>query len=187
VWARGLRTVQWRASDPNGDPLKFQLDASAEGADQWRPVARDLDPTTYTWDTGSIPDGRYRLRVTASDQGGNAVGEERADQTLSEPFTVDNTPPEVTALEARAEAGAVRVEGRASDPGSGLGRIEVAIDEGGWRPVTPQGGLTDEDAQTFQARLEGITPGEHGVAVRAVDRAGNTASRAARVTVPRPR
>ena len=35
-----------------------------------------------------------------------AIGEELIGEGLSQPFTVDNTPPEVTALEARGEPGA---------------------------------------------------------------------------------
>lgn len=187
AWARGMRTVQWRATDPNADPLLYRIDVRAEAGEGWSKVAEDLEAPAFTWDTNTIPDGRYRLRVTASDVRGNAVGEERTDQATSEPFTVDNAPPSVTGLEVRGEAGAVRVQGRAEDQGSGLSRIEVAIDEAAWRPVTPDGGLTDDASHAFDARLDAVAPGEHSVAVRAVDRAGNTASRAARVTVTRPR
>jgi hypothetical protein len=184
MWARGLRTVQWHASDPNGDPLRFRVDVRSEPAGAWTKVTDDLDQPGYTWDTGSLPDGRYRLRVTATDLGGNAVGEELTGAGLSQPFTVDNTPPAVTDLAARGEVGALVVTGRAADAESPLQRVEVSLDGGDWRPVTPDGGFTDERAHTFLVRLRGVEPGEHSVSVRAVDLVGNAATRAVRVSAP---
>ncbi len=184
MWARGLRTVQWRATDPNGDPLSFRLDVRPEPAGPWTLVARDLAQANHTWDTSALPDGRYRVRVTATDAGGNAVGEELLTEALSQPFTVDNTPPLVTALEARGEAGALLVTGTAEDAASALQRVEVSLDDGPWRVVTPDGGFTDRPAHSFHVRLGDLDPGEHSVSVRVVDLSGNPAVRAVRATVP---
>jgi hypothetical protein len=183
MWARGLRTVQWRASDPNGDPLRFQVDIRSEPTGPWTLLAKDLEPANHTWDTSALPDGRYRLRVTACDAGGNAVGEELRTEALSQPFTVDNTPPLVTALDARGEAGALLVTGKAEDAASALQRIEVSLDDGPWRAVTPDGGFTDQLAHSFRVRLGDVAPGEHTVGVRVVDLSGNPVVRAVRAMV----
>jgi hypothetical protein len=53
--------------------------------------------------------------------------------------------------------------------------------------MTPDGGFADELRETFHARLGDLTAGEHLVSVRAVDAAGNAATKAARVIVPKPR
>ena len=184
MWARGLRSAQWRASDANGDPLRFRLDVRPEPAGPWTMVVEDLEPPSYTWDTSALPDGRYRLKVRASDAGGNAVGEELQGEALSQPFTVDNTPPSVTALEARGEPGALLVSGAAEDATSPLQRVEVSLDEGDWRAVTPDGGFTDRQKHAFHVRLANVSPGEHSVSVRVVDLPGNSAVRATRATVP---
>ena len=184
LWARGLRTVQWRASDPNGDLLRFRLEARPEPEGSWMAVAQDLEQASYTWDTNALPDGRYRLRVTASDASANAVGEEGTGEALSQPFTVDNTPPVVTALEARGEPEVVLVTGAAEDAASPLQRVEVALDDGPWRTVTPEGGLTDTQALTFRVRLPAVSVGEHTVSARVADLSGNVAVRSARVRVP---
>lgn len=186
-WARGLRTLQWRGSDPNGDALIYQVDLRAENGETWSSIGKDLQATSFTWDTRNIPDGRYRIRIRASDAPANAVGEALQTESLSEPFTIDNTPPQVTAFDVRGESRAVTMSGRAEDEHSILVRVDVAVDEDDWREVTPQGGLADERSLAFRARLPDLDPGEHTVAVRVVDQAGNGATQAKRVTVPRNR
>ncbi len=183
-FARGLRTVQWKATDPNGDPLRFRVDVRAEPSGDWIKVDEDLDGTAFTWDTQALPDGRYRLRVTATDQPGNAVGEERTTEALSEPFSIDNTPPGVVALDARNEAKGIRVTARAEDQGGTISRVEVSLDDGDWRIVTPESGFADDRELSIRALLDDVKPGSHSVSVRAVDAAGNSATRAVQVKVP---
>jgi len=187
MWARGLRTIQWRGSDPNGDALRYRVEARTESGTSWFKVADDLDASTVTWDTNALPDGRYRVRVIASDELSNPLGEGRTADATSAAFTIDNTAPAVTALKAQGERGALEVEGAAEDATSTLSRIEVSVDDGDWRLVTPDGGLADRRAVTFSARVPAVAPGEHTVSVRAVDAAGNPALRATRVTVAAPR
>jgi hypothetical protein len=187
TWARGLRTVQWRATDPDGDVLKYMVEERSEGATNWIKIVDQLESPAFTWDTNPLPDGRYRLRVTATDATSNAVGEERVVRVESAPFTIDNTPPRIARLEAAAVRGGVRIEGEASDESGRLSQLDVATDEGDWRPLTPDGGLTDTPRATFHATLSGLAPGEHTVSVRATDLAGNAVARAVRVTVPAER
>jgi hypothetical protein len=187
AWAHGLRTVQWKASDANGDVLRYKVERRAEGATDWIKIVDDLEVPVLTWDTNSLPDGRYRLRVTATDAISNAVGEERVTSEESLPFDIDNTPPRVGALTANPEPGAAKIEGEAADEGGRLWQLDVAVDEGDWRSLAPDGGLTDGPRATFHARLAGLSAGEHTISVRATDLAGNVATRAVRVTVPRAR
>ena len=187
MWARGLRTLQWRGSDPNGDPLTYQVDLRSEGANHWTSVGKDLETTSFTWDTRGVPDGRYRIRVSASDAAANALGEELEANASSEPFTVDNTEPQITRFDLSGESRAVVVTGAAEDGQSILVRVDVSVDDAEWREVSPEGGLAEERSMSFRARLPNLEPGEHLVAVRVVDQAGNGATRAGRVTVPRAR
>ena len=187
MWARGLRTILWRGTDPNGDALHYRVEARLEGSTRWFKVAADLDAPALTWDTIPLPDGRYRVRVVASDEEANPLGEGRSGEAMSAPFTIDNTPPEVKTLNARGENGALLFEGQAADAASTISRIEVAVDDGDWRLVTPDGGMADRPALAFHGRVPAVGPGEHTLSVRAVDAAGNPAQRTTRVTVATPR
>jgi len=187
VFARGLRTLQWRGSDPNGDPLTYAVSVRNEAGNAWIKVDEDLDASSFTWDTGALPDGRYRVRVVASDASGNAVGEGLTATAVSAPFVVDNTPPRVETMAAEPAPGALVVSGRAADQTSPLARVEVSLDNDDWRQVTPDGGLADERSLAFRVRIPEAIAGEHTVSVRVIDLAGNTATDARHVTVPRPR
>jgi hypothetical protein len=183
-WASGLRTVQWKGSDPNSDPLRYRLEVGRSADGPWTELADDLDTPAYSWDTHTLADGRYRLRVVATDAAGNSVGEQRTGEAISEAFQVDNEAPEITSLEATAASGEIRVRGAARDAASPIARVEVAIDSGPWRLVSPDGGFTDDRQHAFRAALPKIPAGPHAVAVRVADLAGNTVTRAAQVTVP---
>jgi hypothetical protein len=179
VWARGLRTLQWRASDANGDPLRFRVEIRSEEGGDWVEIGKDLEAALFTWNTNTLPDGRYRLRVTASDAPGNPIGEERTGEIVSEPFEIDNTPPVVAELTGDG----ARIRGRAQDAASPVSRIDVAVDDGDWRSVVPEGGLGDSRGTGFSFVLPGLKAGEHLVSVRAIDLAGNSATRAIHVKV----
>jgi hypothetical protein len=186
IWARGLRSLSWRATDPNGDPLRYRVTVRAEGAEDWIEIGKDLEATLFTWNTNTLPDGRYRVKVEASDREGNAVGEELTGERVSEPFGVDNTPPSVSALEAAVEGGRVVLSGAAADGEGWIQRLDLSVDDGPWRAITPEGGFSDAPRVTFKLPLPALAPGPHLLSVRAVDAAGNSATRAVRASAPRP-
>jgi hypothetical protein len=184
LWARGMRTLSWRGVDPNGDPLRYKVAVRAEPDGPWIEIGKDLEVSVLTWNTNTLADGRYRVKVTASDAEGNAVGEALTAEAVSQPFTIDNTPPEVTALDAKAEAAGVRVSGAAEDRQGWLQRLDLSTDDGPWHSLAPDGGISDAPKLEFHATVPDLATGPHLVSVRAVDAAGNAATRATRVTVP---
>lgn len=179
VWARGLRSLQWRASDPNGDALKFRVEIRREDGGAWVEIGKDLEASQFTWNTNTLPDGRYRLRVTATDRDANPLGEERTGEITSEPFAIDNTAPVVSELVGDG----ARIRGVAEDAASPVARLDVAVDDGEWRAVAPEGGFGDSPRAPFAFTLPNLAAGEHLVSVRAVDLAGNAATRAISVKV----
>jgi len=182
IWARGLRTLSWRGVDPNGDPLRYTVSVRADPDGEWIEIGKDLEASVLTWNTNTLGDGRYRVKVTASDAEGNAVGEGLTAEAVSEPFSIDNTPPRVSALDARAGANGVEVSGAAEDGEGWLQRLDLAIDDGAWHSLSPEGGISDSPHLTFRTVLGDLAPGPHLISLRAVDAAGNAATRAVRVT-----
>lgn len=169
VWARQYRALQWEAEDPNGDSLRFDLELRAEEETGWKTLKKDLEASPWAWDSATVPDGWYRLRVAASDRASNPPGLALSTSRESDPFLVDNTPPRVTGLRVSGEA----LAGTAEDAASPIRKIEIAVDGESWCQVFPEDGIADLPQETFSQKLTGLASGDHVVVVRAFDAAGN--------------
>ncbi len=141
----------------------------------WRPLGGP-DPLTkseYDWNTDSVPDGRYVVRVWASDEKVTPASQALNATFESQALLVDNTRPEVVGLSAQGTT----ILGRARDAASVVSTIEFAVDGGDWRPAQPDDGVLDEREEGFRAALpESLAPGLHIVNVRAWDSADNVGS-----------
>jgi outer membrane protein assembly factor BamB len=176
VLTRGLRTAEWEAHDPNDDLLSYDVWVRAEDEGAWKVLAEDLDRSAHTWDTQSMPDGRYRLKVRADDGPENPPDQAGSDERESAPFVVDNTPPEFEGVEASRDGETIVVGGRAGDALSPIVRVEVALDYGQWRSAFAEDGMFDSLEEAFDLTVSGQAGGEHAVTIRAIDRAGNVAT-----------
>ncbi len=175
--ARGLRTVEWDAFDPNGDTLTFDLYVRGEGDGEWGLMAGDLDRSVHTWDSYSMPDGDYRMRVVVSDRPGNPAGSAFEAEGTSGAFVIDNTPPTVKRIELTRSGDGATLEVEIEDVSSPLVAVEVSVDYGDWQPVFPADGMYDTLVETGRLEVDELPRGEHAVAVRAFDRPGNVGVR----------
>jgi hypothetical protein len=179
--------LEWQVANPDGDPLRYTVRFRNEAGGPFRELVGDDDALTearYRWDTSSVADGFYVVEVTASDAGANAAVLALEHSARSEPILVDNHPPVLDGLRVRAG----RVEGRAIDGLGPVARLELAIDGGPFREALPSDHLLDTREERFAIPLpSSLGPGEHIVAVRATDAAGNavTAETVARVAARR--
>jgi hypothetical protein len=156
----GYQSVSWKASDPNGDSLRFDLEISRRGSDRWWTVRRDLETVVIAIDTQALADGIYRFRLTASDAPDNPVSPATATQ-LSPWVIVDNTPPHL-AVTRNGDHWDVE----ATDDLSPIIRVEWNRDADTWHPLSPLNGLLDSTQERFTIPAEA---GHHVLAVRAVD------------------
>jgi outer membrane protein assembly factor BamB len=168
--------LSWTVRNPDQDPPRYRLYFREESQSTWRPIFTEdvvLTETEYVWDTSSIPDGYYLVRVEASDEESNPVALSNSAQAISKPIRVDNHPPTVESLRARQG----RVMGKASDALGPIARIQYAVDGGRWRDVFPKDGLLDDRLESFEFDVREVSAGSHIVSVRVFDSAGNQASR----------
>jgi hypothetical protein len=80
-----------------------------------------------------MPDGRYLMKVVATDRPSNSPDLSAEGEAESDPFVVDNSPPALAGLEVRRTGGAVDVSGRVADSWTPIARVEVSIDYGDWK------------------------------------------------------
>ncbi len=167
----GKVSIKWGGSDANGDDLEYAVYFRGKGETRWKVLEEEIRQTSHTWDTGSVPDGRYRVRVVASDGPSNG---DRGLQTEkeSEPFTIDNGAPELVGLEAKSRGDRITLTGVAIDAGSLLRKGVYVVDGGDPQPFFPEDGIFDSGREPFAIEVE-AAGGEHTVVVRLTDRAGN--------------
>lgn len=175
VFFRSLRTLTWRAEDANGDSLKYDVLYRPENVAAFTKLREGLEDPVFTWDTTTVPSGRYVLRVIARDQASNPEGRGLSYEKDTESFEVDNEPPTITATIA---AGLVKVV--VTDAVSPVRKAEWAKEAGTWTDLVPSDGLADSREETFEFRLDG-TPA--AIVIRATDSFGNVA--VTRVPIPK--
>lgn len=172
MFERGLQTITWRAEDADNDLLTYTVQYRRDGDATWRNLVDDLVGQVYVWDTTTVADGRYVVRVIASDRLSNPTDRALAGWRDSDIVEVDNTPPIIEV----DEGDGTRLVLTVRDAASPVRSLEYAIAGGRWMPVYPEDGLADSPVERFVLTLpEGVSPGD--VVVRATDRFLNSAAR----------
>ncbi len=173
--------VSWKIDNPDSDELRYRVQFRRDGQARWIDVTRPDDVLTKTeldWDTAALPEGRYRIRVKASDEISNPPGSATEHSLEGPPILVDNTPPVFRSITIQGG----RLKAEVADGLGPISRIEVAIDGRlEWRPVAPVDGIFDTAVEGIDVDIAPLLgtgiAGPHLIAVRAYDAAGNFAVR----------
>jgi len=182
-----FQTITWEASDPNGDDLIYAVFFRSGSQSPWILLKDKLKEATLDWDTRLASDGRYQVRVVASDERANAKSEGKTAVRVSDPVQVDNTPPVIGNLKAESGAGDVRIRFDTTDRSSTLASFAYTVDSSDdWQTVLPSDMIADAPEESVNFSISGLTPGLHQMTVRAVDARGNQATATIPVTIDAP-
>ena len=173
---RPKHTISWDAADANADAMVYSLQLRALPSGEWITIKDKLTDATFEWDTRTVADGRYELRVLATDAASNTPGSGKTGTRTSEPLTVDNTPPAIGDLSATADGKSAQVKLSVVDRTSTVAKVEYALDGAAdWQIVLPVDMIADSPKEAYAATLADLKPGPHQIALRATDSAGNVA------------
>jgi hypothetical protein len=179
LYQRGIQTFSWKGEDPNGDSLVYEVSYRRVNDTRWRLLRKGLTDAVLAWDTTTVPNGRYVIRVTATDSPSNPESLALSSDKESDPFDVDNTPPTVSLI--LVPPSTVRAVVR--DDSSLVRKAEYSVDGGRWQEVHPVDGINDEMEETYEIAVGNLgSPGPHVVVVRGTDLLGNAST--ARIEVP---
>jgi hypothetical protein len=163
--------IRWKVENPDDDELVYRLAYKLEGEPAWKPLGGP-DPLTareWDWNTEAVPDGKYLVRVVASDERANPREDALDFELVSPPYLVDNRRPDVALKVSGAQ-----IAGAARDSFSPIADLAYSIDGGEYQPLTSKDRLLDDTTEEFAVKApDKLTPGAHSITVRATDAADN--------------
>jgi hypothetical protein len=175
LYQKGLQTIVWKAEDDNGDRLQYDVSYRREGETAWKVLKRGVWDPIFVWDTTSVPDGTYVVRVTASDAPSNAPATALTGDLESASFDVDNTAPRIEAQPATHAGTRSTLTFTVRDDQSAVQRVEYSLDASRWRMVYPKDGIPDSRREEFEVTVEDSEAGR-SVIIRATDAMNNVAT-----------
>jgi len=188
---QGVFKISHVTKDDNGDKLVYKIDFRKLGRTNWIELKDELEAASFEWDGKTVEDGRYEVRVTASDAGSNTTLTKLAGSRVSEPVIVDNTGPVVKNMKITSslkDNGQYRVLGiEIADQLSAIGKLEYTIDSNDrWISTVPDDLVYDTTDENFTIRIdaeEDLPKGDHVITVRVSDADGNTTYKTLEVNV----
>ncbi|HVB58601.1 MAG TPA: hypothetical protein VNE63_19530 [Candidatus Acidoferrales bacterium] len=181
---KGYESVLWNSADDNDDDLIYTIYYRAEGERTWHLLKDKLTQRFYSWDTTSMPDGAYYLKIVASDSPSNPSEQALSAERESDRFEIVNTPPQVENLQAVATASAVSISFDGVSSSDAIALARYSLDAGDWQIALPVGGLSDSPKESYQIQLHAVPSGEHTIAVQVTDRFDNATAEKTTFTVP---
>jgi hypothetical protein len=174
-YQKGLQTFVWKAQDPNDDDLAFDILYRREGETNWKALKRNMADTIFVWDTTSVPNGTYVIKVVASDASSNPPGAALIAEREGDTFDIDNAPPMITVNSVSHDAGRTIVRFVVKDADFPVQRVEYSLDADRWRPLYPRDGIADSRTEEFELTLDQDVS-EKAIILRAFDGMNNVAT-----------
>lgn len=168
-----IRTITWTGADENEDTLVYSIHAQPVATGSWLLLKNKLTDATWDWDTSTLPDGQYLLRISASDAPGNIGDAAKTAQEISKIITIDNTPPSITDLKATREGSNILISAIITDAASNVSNVEGAVNSlDDWHVGQAGDTIFDSRVEAVRISLPAI-PSAAVITVRATDESGN--------------
>jgi len=178
---KGFFKISYKTKDDNGDKLIYKIDFRKLDRTNWIELKDKLDAASFEWDAKTVEDGRYEVRVTASDERNNTTSTKLTGSRISDPVVVDNTGPVVKniTISALKNNGQYRVfEIKVQDELSAIGKLEYTIDSNAdWLSTVPDDLVYDTTDENFTIKIdvkEDLPKGDHVLTIKVSDALGNT-------------
>ncbi|MYG00426.1 hypothetical protein F4212_15025 [Candidatus Poribacteria bacterium] len=170
--------IEWKVEDANKDTLQYTVYYSADGEENWQLLKKELTSSSYDWDITSIADGKYKIKVVATDKLSNPVGWEKSAKKESAPFTIDNTDPDVGEINVEPNGnGTFKITCDVSDMMNTVQKAVYKIDnDEQWKVIFPDDGIFDSKAETLLLETGKLPEGTHSITIRVTDKAQNTST-----------
>jgi hypothetical protein len=174
-YAKGYEGARWLALDENNDTLVYRVEIRGVKESAWKLLKDNVKERYLSWDAGAFPDGEYVLRVTASDAPSNPPDHALSASLVSDPFLIDNTPPQISNLSSTPASGKLDVHWTARDARSIIDHAEYSVNGGEWMLIDPVNRLSDSPEEEYHLVIDRPSADEQVIAVRVSDEFDNQA------------
>jgi hypothetical protein len=180
IYQKGLQTFVWKAEDENDDRLQYDVLYRREGDTAWKSLKRGLWDSIFVWDTTSVPDGTYFVKISATDAPSNSPSTALLGEFESVSFDIDNTPPAIVVQSATRSGARATVTFAVHDEQSAVLRVEYSLDASRWRVAYPVDGIPDSRREEFEVTLD--EDAARSIIIRATDAMNNVATAVAEIS-----
>ena len=168
--------IDFKPEDDNEDQLIFKIDFRKAGRSGWIKLKDELDKPTYDFDSRTIEDGIYEIKVTASDEPSNNRDAKLTGSRISDPVIIDNTAPVIEEHKLDISGAKAILHLKAKDQYSVIEGLSYTIDSNEkWISVLPADGIFDAKDENFTITTDDSKTGRHVLAVKISDVESNTA------------
>ena len=169
--------IDWKVEDANADTLQYTLYYKAVDEPNWRLLKKELSKANHEWDVTTVPDGRYILKIVATDKLSNPVGWAKSAEKVSLPVDVDNTQPTMGNIQVTANGdNTYKIACDVTDATTPLQKAVYKIDsDEHWRVIFPDDGIFDSKTEQLLLETGELPEGAHTITIRVTDNAQNTA------------
>jgi outer membrane protein assembly factor BamB len=181
---RGLFKISYKAEDQNEDKLVYKIDFRKIGRSHWVELEDQTEEETFEWDGRTVEDGRYEIRVVASDERSNTTATKLTGSRISDPVVVDNTGPIIRKYSIDKNGKAATLKLQVTDELSVITKLEYTIDSNAkWKGTLPDDFVYDTTDESFTITTDDLEPGEHVIALKISDDVGNTTYKTFEISV----
>ena len=170
---KGYRTVTWDAADENGDSLLYSIFIRQENESRWRVLESRWVEKILAFDTSQFPDGRYFVKVEASDSPSNPRGADLKAERISRALVIDNSLPEIRNFQVERQGSRLSVSFEAEDTNSHIKEVKFLIRPDDWQVIFPEDGICDSKKETFQFTAAIPSDADNLIILRVEDGHGN--------------
>ena len=180
----GVFKISYDAKDDNGDKLIYKIDFRRVGRTGWIESAHDVETGNYEWDGKTVEDGRYEIRITASDERSNTPETKLMGSRVSDAVVVDNTGPAVVKYKLEKAGKNVTIKLTVNDELSAIGKVEYTVDsDANWIGIVPDDLIYDTTSEDFTIMVEKLSAGQHIISLKLADAVGNTSYKTYEVNI----
>ena len=170
---KGYQTVVWEAADENNDNLVYSIHIKRSEETEWRLLGENWTENIFAFDTLSLPDGEYVIKVKSSDIPSNPSDKYLEHEKTSRSLVIDNSIPVIQNFQAVRSGSKLKVQFTVQDSFSKIEKVRYFIRPLGWKIIFPKDGMCDSTQEAFEFSVDLPRDFDDMITVKVVDEQGN--------------